>query len=299
MPPLVAGAPVSFGVFELTRGCGGDITRLDGRRAAGDGLRGDRPGPVGYLGRGEELRGRLRTHGLALAGGWIDLPFSDDRAFEDSLGRLHDALDVMIDGSLPEAALAPRPTLADSGDERRRARPGGAPELRLSAARWDVLERNLARTVELVRGRGLEPTFHHHACTYVETPDEIDELLARTDIGLTFDTGHLLLGGGDPLEAWRRWAPRIDHLHLKDVRVERMHEIVATGGGMLEVWSGGVFVPLGQGDLEIPALMTAVAESGYSGWIVIEQDVMPGPDHGADQFTRDHAVNRDVLRTWF
>jgi len=141
-------------------------------------------------------------------------------------------------------------------------------------------------------------TFHHHACTFVETPDEVDIFLARTDVDLTFDTGHLLIGGGDVLETWHRWRQRINHLHLKDVRVDRLREIIAAGGGMIDVWSGGTFAPLGDGDLDIAGLMSDVVHSGFDGWIVIEQDVYPTP--GADPLIpqRDAETNRRVLATW-
>src|SRR5690625_6914654 len=89
---------------------------------------------------------------------------------------------------------------------------------------WDTLAANVATAIDRASDARLEPTFHPHACTYVETPAEIDELLARTDVGLTLDTGHLILGGGDPLTGLRRWARRIDHLHLKDVRRRVLEE---------------------------------------------------------------------------
>src|SRR5690606_5509886 len=116
----------------------------------------------------------------------------------------------------------------------------------LDAAGWARLARNVAVAAQKVRDRGLEPTFHHHACTFVETPDEIDAFLDSTDVGLTFDTGHLLIGGGDPLDGWKRWSSRINHLHLKDVRVDALRAIVARKGGMIDVWSGRTFVPFGE-----------------------------------------------------
>ncbi|NHB85192.1 TIM barrel protein [Tessaracoccus sp. HDW20] len=89
----------------------------------------------------------------------------------------------------------PLPTIADAGDDARKARPGGAPELQLSGAAWDLFVARLERVAAHVRSLGLEPTFHHHAVTYIETPAEIDAFLRDTSMGLTFDTGHLLLGG--------------------------------------------------------------------------------------------------------
>ncbi|GAA1896418.1 sugar phosphate isomerase/epimerase family protein [Lapillicoccus jejuensis] len=297
----VAGAPVNFGVFELTPDDPGLVLPTGEQVATAlerDGYAGVDLGPVGFLGRGRELRDRLRGHGLELAGGWVDLPFSDDEAFAAALPSLDEALDVFSDALEAHPGRAPLPTLADSGDAQRKANPGGGAGHRLDEEGWDRFARNLATAAARVRGRGLEPTFHHHACTFVETPEEVDEFLARTDVDLTFDTGHLLIGGGDVLTAWERWRPRINHLHLKDVRVPVLREIVGNGGGMIDVWSGGTFVPFGEGDLPMAQLMDDVVASGWDGWLVVEQDLYPvaGSDPAAPY--RDSGTNREVLRRW-
>src|SRR5436853_470512 len=73
---------------------------------------------------------------------------------------------------------------------------------------------------------GYEPTFHHETGTRVEAPWEIEKVLELTSIGVCLDTGHLLLGGGDPLRAMREWQARINHLHLKDARRAVVEAIV-------------------------------------------------------------------------
>lgn len=299
MTITLANAPVSYGVFELAAEEGATLPGpedLAGMVAAA-GYAGIDSGPIGMLGRGQELRDRLARHSLALAGGWVDLPFSDAEAFTAALPGYSDALAFFAEGS--EAARPARPTLADSGSAARRARPGGGPGLSLDPYGWDTLATNVATAVDLARRAGLEPTFHHHACTHVETPAEIDELLARTEVGLTLDTGHLILGGGDPLEGLRRWAERIDHLHLKDVRRAVLEEAVATGTGMRTVWTGRAFVPLGTGDLDLEAVMAQILGSGYAGWLVVEQDVIPQPGDEPDRPQREQVHNREMLRRWF
>ncbi len=297
----VAGAPVSFGVFELTPTDSMAslvtpdemVTVLEATGYTGIDL-----GPVGYLGRGDALRARLVSHGLELAGGWIDLPFSDDEAFEGAFGQLERTLDVFDEATALDPGRLPKPTLADSGSDERRAHPGGGPGLSLDEAGWNRLARNVERAAGAVRARGLEPTFHHHACTYVETPPEIDEFLRRTDVGLTFDTGHILIGGGDPLEGWRQWRSRINHVHIKDVRLGILREIVSGGGGIFDVWSARTFVPLGQGDLDVTGLMNEIAVSDYEGWLIVEQDVIATVEDTVETFRRDHEVNRLALRPW-
>lgn len=295
----IAGAPVSFGVFELAEpGTGPDPASVLSALEAG-GYDGVDLGPVGWLGRGEQLRGDLSRHGLALVGGWVDLPFSDDQAFAAALGTLDEALEVFADAVPVDPARPPLPTLACSGSASRRANPGGAaPGLGLDDRGWGRFLANLDTATERVRRAGLEPTFHHHACTYVETPEEIDTLLRGSDVGLTLDTGHLLIGGGDPVDAVRRWGKRINHVHVKDVRTAVLREVVAERAGMRAVWERRAFVALGDGDLDVAGFLDALVDSGFDGWIVVEQDVLPLPDDPPGRAAADQLANREALRRW-
>src|SRR5207245_2669930 len=83
--------------------------------------------------------------------------------------------------------------------------------------------------------------------SYVETPEEIGQTVARTDVGLCLDTGHLVLGGGDPHQALSDWAGRINHLHLTDVRQAVIDCVIAREGVMPDIWPRGAFCPLGEG----------------------------------------------------
>ncbi|KQS17666.1 sugar phosphate isomerase/epimerase [Frigoribacterium sp. Leaf186] len=304
MKASVAGAPVSFGVFELTPE-GADVVGPDELVdvLAESGYAGVDLGPVDYLGRGDELRARLARSGLELAGGWIQLPFSDDEAFEAALPQLDATLRLFAEACEDGPARLPLPTLADDGSDARRAGPGrGATTDPLDERRWATLATNVERAVGVTRAAGFEPTFHHHAGTFVESPDEIDRFLGAVDVGLTLDTGHLVIGGGDPVLAIERWGDRINHLHLKDVDVAELRRVLREGGGMREVWSSGAFVAFGQGDVDLDAVMTAVDRRDYDGWIVVEQDVLNGPDADLSEFRAargaDQLVNRDALRAW-
>jgi inosose dehydratase len=301
---LVAGAPVSFGVFELTPEGAETVApdrMLEILQVAG--YAGVDLGPLGYLGRAEELSRRLTRFDLALAGGWVQLPFSDDEAFDAAVPGLRDALRVFAEAAETGPARLPLPTLADDGSALRRGAPGRGVEVdQLDAAAWDRLVANAERAAALVRAAGFEPTFHHHAGTFVESPDEIDRFLRDVDLDLTLDTGHLVIAGGDPLDALTRWGGRINHLHLKDVDRDVLSSVIAAGGGMREVWSSGAFVAFGRGSIDLDAVMTAVDESDFDGWLVVEQDVLLGPDAELATFqaerARDQQHNRDALRPW-
>lgn len=296
----VAGAPVSFGVFDLGGSAGGRLPGPDEVCAtlSTHGYTGIDLGPLGFLGRGADLRHRLARHGLSLAGGWIDLPFSDPSAFPAALPALSAALDIFTEGTSDGAAPPPLPTLADSGSDLRRAHPGGGPHVALHPEGWATLARNVGVAADMVRGRGFEPTFHHHACTYVETPDEIDRFLDSTDVGLTLDTGHLILAGGDPVEGLQRWTDRINHVHIKDASIAVLRGVVGAKGSMRDVWAGKAFVPLGEGDLDVDTFMSGLLHSGYDGWLVVEQDTIPAPGDDPLLIEQHHAINRNVLRKW-
>ena len=294
----IAGAPVSFGVFELT-----DPAALASLPSADRvcevlhtaGYAGIDLGPVGFLGRGEDLTDRLRRWALPLAGGWVELPFSDDARFEAALADLDDALALFRAGAVDPMLPAPRPTLADAGDEMRKANPGGT-GASLTGAAFARFAANVQTAADRVRGAGFEPTFHHHMGTYIETPAEIDALLDATDVGLTLDTGHLLLGGGDPADGWRRWGSRIDHVHLKDVDLAVLRAVQARAGGMVDVWRARAFVPLQEGDLAIARMIDEIEASGYAGWLVVEQDVLPSATTRVETLEADQVTNIDRLR---
>lgn len=296
----VANAPVSFGVFELTEGAGGlhDPDELAAAIAAG-GYDGIDLGPVGYLGIGAELTGRLARHGLSLAGGFVPMRFADGEAFAADFALLDEALEVFAAAAESGSSMPPpKPTLADAGAPDRHANPGRGkdmPEIRLDDTAWKAFADRVSGAAERVRERGLEPTFHHHACSYVEAPGEVEQLLQLTDVDLCLDTGHLLIGGGDPLDALDRWGERINHLHIKDCHRTIVETVVAERAGMREVWSRGTFCALGSGDLDVAGFLDRVRARGFSGWLVVEQDTIPQPGVELADIAAEQAANRQVL----
>ncbi len=299
---LVANAPCSYGAFEVTVGTHRDLPTplevLD--HIAASGYDGTDLGPLGWLGEGPELAERLAAHGLGLAGGYLALPFSEPGRLEGALSELAGLLDVFdeVRRALP-GHRAPRPTLADAGSPARAANPGRAAEdraLGLDEAGWERFAEGVSRAVALCRERGYEPTFHHHAATYVEAPWEIERLLELTDVGLCLDTGHLLLGGGDPVEALHAWAGRINHLHLKDCSLDVVRSIVAEGAPVEEIWRRHAFRRLGAGDLDVERFLEGVRSIGFSGWMVVEQDGIPDGSWPLARAFADQAENRTFLR---
>jgi inosose dehydratase len=289
MTLTLANAPCSYGAFEMTDGgCvpGGDAI-LENVAAAG--YRGVDLGPPGLLGSVPDLAANLRRHDLALCGGWVQLPFADPDALRDSWHLLDEVLDLFDAATLPASTTpAPRPTLADGSA-------GCDGTTRLDAAGFDRLAAGVMEAVQRCGDRGHEPTFHHHIGTYVEAPWEIEELLARTDVGLCLDTGHLIAAGGDPFAALREWGSRINHVHLKDAHFEVVTAVRDAGEPTIEIWKRRAFCPLGQGDLDVDAVLDALRALRYDGWVVVEQDVLPRDADDVALAISDQAASRRYL----
>jgi inosose dehydratase len=296
---VIANAPVSYGAFEITVGAYPNvpdaIALLDAVASAGyDGVD---LGPLGYLGTGDELAERLQSRELSLAGGYFALPFSEPDRFAEALPSLDALLDVF--DAAPDGRVKARPTLADAGSPERAAYPGRAaldPSVGLDEQGWTSFADSLARAAERCRERGYEPTFHHHTATYIEAMWEIERLLELSDVGVTLDTGHLLLGRGDPVQAVRDWAGRINHVHLKDARQDVLDEIVAARAPVMDIWTRRAFCRFGEGDVAIDEVLTALQEVGYAGWLVVEQDMIPGEDEPVELAAEEQRQNREYLR---
>jgi inosose dehydratase len=299
MTVRIANAPVTYGAFERTVGLPGVPTAdavLDA--VAGAGYEGIDLGPVGFLGLGDELRDALAIRGLALAGGYVELPFDDPARLRETWRELDAVLDAFDATASIQGANPPRPTLAHAPTPARAAHPGAArsdPSLALSPAAWSAFVDGIAEALERCRARGYDPTFHPELGTDIESPAEVEAVLAQTAIGLCLDTGHFLAGGGDPVAAVSDWADRINQVHVKDARRDRIAEVVRLGEDADAVWSRGVFCALGEGDLDVPGVLEALRRIDYAGWIVVEQDSLPGDAATFAAAARAQEENRRIL----
>jgi inosose dehydratase len=298
----VANAPCSYGAFEITVGVDPNVPLGDRLlREVGDaGYEGIDLGPLGYLGLGDELGSRLQQHALSLAGGYFEIPFSElDLAGE--LSRLDELLDVFDAAAASGRSWSmppPRPTLADAGSASRHRNPGRARHdrrLGWDDPGWARFAHGLARVAAHCRDRGYEPTFHPHTATHVEAPWEIERLLELSDVGLCLDTGHLLVGGADPVQVVRDWVERINHVHLKDARTAVIEQIVRDRAPVVAIWERRAFCRLGTGDVALESVLDSLRDSGYQGWVVVEQDILPDPDDPSGSI-EDQRRNREYLR---
>ncbi len=273
--PRVGNAPVSWAVYEADRPNPPFATVLDQIAAAG--YEGTELGPYGYLPTDPSVLAKeLAMRGLTLASSFVPLPLEDPSYRERAVKK---ALAV---GRLLATQGVRELILADDEDTARQEIAGRVPAD--GSASWDDEDwRETARTVEgvartLQQELGMSVVLHHHAGTFVETPDEIDRFLAETDpqmVGLLLDTGHAVYGGADPLDLVRRHGSRIRYVHLKDARPDELESVRTTRTSMMEAWKRGVFCPLGEGVVDFPRVVESLRSKGYGGWFIVEQDVVP------------------------
>ncbi|MBN6033536.1 sugar phosphate isomerase/epimerase [Amycolatopsis sp. 195334CR] len=275
----IAAAPISWGVCEVP----GWGRVLDAPLVLGQmaelGVKATELGPPGYLPRDPaELRTLLGAHDLRLIGGFLAVALHSDADGAVAAAEESAALFAACGAEVLVLAAA---TGLDGYDDR--------PEL--TAAEWRTLIDTAARIRDTAAAHGLRTVLHPHVGTHVETEAEVERFIADSDLPLCLDTGHLLIGGTDPVALAKRFPDRIGHLHLKDVRAD-LAERVRTGElAYTEAVGQGIYVPLGEGDVDIEAMVRFVHEAGYTGWYVLEQDTALGPD------SADGVPKRDTARS--
>ena len=152
--------------------------------------------------------------------------------------------------------------------------------------------------------RGLVAALHPHVGTMVESGEETDRVLAGSRIGLCLDTGHLLIGGGDPVRVAREHPERIAHMHLKDVDLAWARKVQEGSATYTEAVAAGMYVALGRGDVDVAAIVDSLEGAGYAGWYVLEQDTIlagdpadPATPAGAADPVADVRASVDHLAT--
>jgi inosose dehydratase len=291
----IANAPCSWGVIENISGDRAGYARvLDEMQQAG--YAGTELGDWGFMPTDpDRLRREIASRNLSLLASWVSVSLHDAAKHRESADAAVRAAKLLAAAGGADAliVLGNNPYM----DPVRSGHAGRiTPDLGMTESQWQTFAggaNDVARRVK--DDSGLRTVFHHHIGTWVETPDETLRLLEMTDstlLGLCLDTGHWTFAGGDPVRAIRRHADRIWHVHFKD------HDPRIAAESRKKEWDGptsighGVFCELGKGDVDFAGVVRALDEIDYAGWIVVEQDVLPGMGTPGESATR----NREYLR---
>ena len=242
------------------------------------------------------LREEIIKRGLELLGAFVPVALADETKHVEGVssalkvaGLMHaagyeKAFIVLADdnGTIPERTNNAGRILANMG---------------LTDNQWISYARGAEKIARAVKeAYGIRTVFHHHCAGYIETPEEIDKLLALTDpelLGLCLDMGHYAFGGGNPVEALRNYADRIWHVHFKDFDPEIAKASKAVNGDYFDAIKRGVFCELGKGGVDFETIVSLLHQMEYDDWIVVEQDILPGMGHPKTCAQ----ANRDYIKT--
>ena len=224
---------------------------------------------------GPALKAKLDAFGLACVSGWYSGHLAAG-AVEEEIARCtahmeklrHNGVKVVVYGEVAgsvqgqiDTPVSQRPRFADDA------------AWRAYAERLDAFGAHLKATY------GLTLAYHHHMGAYVESPDDIDRLMALTDpakVGLLFDTGHAYFGGAaDPVALLKRHVSRVVHVHCKDVRPRMIEQARNEGWSFLNGVLAGTFTVPGDGVIDYDAVLGTLHTAGYEGWLVVEAEQDP------------------------
>ena len=258
----IAGAPISWGVCEVP-GWGYQLSPPRVLAEMRDvGISATELGPHGFLPVDPaELTALLSSYGLACVGTFAPVLLHD--AGHDPLTDISGPLDALTASGASVLVLA-----AATGFQGYDSRPV------LAEHQWSVLLTNLDRVAAAAAERGVLAVLHPHVGTMVETETEVTRVLEGSAVPLCLDTGHLLIGGTDPLELARSVPHRVAHVHLKDVDAEIAARVRAGELTYTEGVVRGMYTALGHGDIDIASIVSVLRDNGFDGWFVLEQDTV-------------------------
>jgi inosose dehydratase len=281
----IAGAPISWGVCEVP-GWGYQLRPEQVLKEMREvGLAATELGPEGFLpSEPTAMASVLAEHGLQAVGGFTPLllhvsghdPVPEvDRILA---GYVASGAQVLVVSAVTgSAGYDTRPQLDEAG--------------------WRRLLSNLDRVATLAANRGVRVVLHPHVGTMIETGDELQQVLHGSSISLCLDTGHLLIGGTDPAELARQAPERLAHLHLKDVDSTIAARVQSGQLTYSEAVRQGMYRPLGQGDVDVPAIVGHVQAHAYNGWYTLEQDTILTEEPKDEGPVADVRASAEYLRT--
>ncbi len=270
----IAGGPITWGVT----GSPETSYQMGRERVLNEmaqvGLSASELGPDGFLPPDpRELRDYMLARGLRIAGGFVPAVLHRQDRFDADLGYFDRASrqlaavggDVLVVG--PDTHL-------DGLDT----------SIELDDGEWSTLLLNLRRLQDLAAAHGLRAALHPHWGMAIEQAAHVERVLASSDVDLCLDTGHLYLGGADPVLVAREAPERVIHVHLKDVDAGLAGQLRSGSLSFDQAVMRGLFTPLGRGAVDIAGVVEVLERSGFEGWYVLEQDTAltsePAPGEG-------------------
>jgi inosose dehydratase len=238
------------------------------------GYTGTELGPYGFFPTDPHvLQPQLDKRKLKLLGSFVPVLLSDAASAGVAVAHIRKV------GHLLAALQAPFLVLADAQSDERDRISGRVPKdgsASLSSAQWKNVVKVVGESAKVASEFGLDLVFHPHIATYVETPEECERFFdatSHTGIGLCLDTGHCVYGGGDAIAEADKFRSVLRLVHIKDVDAKILEESRRKKLTAEQATEEKVFTIIGQGSIDFPAFFRVLLKNGYSGWMVVEQDV--------------------------
>lgn len=272
-----ASAPVSWGVQDDP----GPAWQQPYEQILGEilsaGYTGTELGPYGYFPADPAaLQASLQKFGLTLLSSFVPVPITDPAQVAKVIEHVRRV------GALLSALGAKLLVLADSQTPERRAISGQVPvdgSKSLAPAQWKQVGAVIRQVEQAAEEFGLRVVFHPHVATFVETPLEVEclfDALSGSRVGLCLDTGHCVYGGGDPASEAQKYRSLLEYVHIKDVDARVLGEARRKKLDFEQAIGAGVFSGIGKGCIDFDSFFRFLADSKYSGWAIVEQDVIYG-----------------------
>lgn len=207
------------------------------------------------------FRRLLDQRGLVLAGVYSGGHFIYRDAHDDEFARFERSIELA-------AAAGARHYVVGGGS----VRTGGRHE-----SDFEVMGELLDRIAQRARAAGLVASYHPHLGSLAQTSEQVDKLFSHTGIGLCADVAHLAAGGADPADVIRRYSDRLSYVHLKDADL-----------------TSGTFLPLGTGQIDLPAVVRALTEARYDDWVTVEIDGYSGDLLAAAKTSRAYLEHQEL-----
>ncbi len=148
----------------------------------------------------------------------------------------------------------------------------------MSEAEWARFTAGLNKLGKVALERGIKLCYHHHMGTVVQSAQETDRLMAQTDpryVYLCYDTGHFTFAGENPLLMLDKYADRVGHVHLKDMRPKVVERVKAEGWSFLKAVREGAFTVPGDGEVDFDPILEKLSKAKYEGWLLVEAEQDP------------------------
>ncbi len=288
----LASAPINWGI-ETPDGADNPSPDEVLRNSADAGYTGFELGPLHYLGANSQAIGdRLRAFDLEPVAFWMEVPLEQPFGGATEVG-VRDAMETL------RVIGAAHLLVSDFGDPARMAVIGRVeehPDTWWNDADWEELHRSFIAIGELGTDYGIDVSLHPHVGGHIESGREIEralEAIEGTPITVCIDTGHIRIGGIDAIPLMRRLGSRVHHIHAKDVDQSILAQLQRGEFDYVEVVGKGLYCDLGAGMVDWQGFAEAIAEIGYAGWVVAEEDQLLVP--GRQEPFASNIANRAFL----